>query len=112
MLSGLLCLFSALHHVTPHLLSVFPAVMFISFGGWAEVIILMYFVTLTYDMIDLLVMKLVWCLYSALPSPLYFGNHLLEAINNYSFYLFSLESQPMEESSSHIFPFSSRLISI
>ena len=44
-------------------------------------------------------------------SP-YFGCHRLETVNDYTFYLFSLGSQPREEKSSRIFPFSARLIPI
>lgn len=84
----------------------------LSLWGWAKVIILLYFVILVYDMIEFLVVKLSWYVYSALLSPLYFGSNLLETVNNYTFYLFSLESQPMEKTSFHIFTFSSRPITV
>lgn len=112
LLSGLLCLLSGLCDATPHLLYVFPVVLSVTFGAWAKVIILLYFVILVYGMIELLVVKLSWYAYSALSSPLYFVSNLLETINNNTFYLFSLESQPMEEPSFHIFPFSFRPITI
>lgn len=47
-----------------------------------------------------------------LPSQ-YFGNHLVETINNYTFSLFSSESQFVEETKNGTFPFmsSSQLLS-
>ena len=118
LLSELLCLFSELCYVTPYLLYMFPVVLFIFSGGWIKVIVLLYCVTLAYDMIKLLVVRLAWYLYSALPSSPYFGNHLSETINNYTLYLFSLESESMGDTrgdsftSSCTFPFSSRLVTI
>lgn len=57
-------------------------------------------------------MRLIWCLYSALPPPLYSRSHLSEIINNYTFYLYCPESQSMWEIPSSIFLLSSRLITI
>lgn len=71
--------------------------LFITHGDRAKVIIWLYFATLAYDMMEWLAMELTWCLYSALLSTLDFGSHLWKAINNYAFYLFSLENQSMEE---------------
>ena len=110
--SELLCLFSGLRYPTPHLLYMFPVVLFITSGGWVKVIGLLYFVALAYAMIELLIMKLIWYLYSALPLSLCFGSCLSENISNYTFYLFSLESQSMGETPSSTFPLSSRLITI
>ena len=84
LLLELLCLFSELCYITPYLLCMFPVVLFIISGGWIKVIIFMYCVTVAYDMIKLLVVRLIWYLYSALLSSLYFGNHPLETINNYA----------------------------
>lgn len=54
---------------------------------------------LTYDTTELLVMKQIRYLYSALLSSLYFVSHLLETIHHDIFYLFSSESQSMGETS-------------
>ena len=110
LLSKLVRLFLKLRYTIPYLQYILPVVLFITHVNWAKVITLLYFVTLAYDMIELLVVKLIWYLYSALLSPLYFGSHLSETINNYSFYLFSSESQAMGEIPPFIFPFSSRQI--
>lgn len=75
-LSEVLHLFSGLCYVTLYLLCMFPVVLFITSGAWIKGIILLYFVTLAYDRIKLLAMKLIWYLYSALPSSQYFGSHL------------------------------------
>ena len=131
-----------LRYVMPYLQYMLPVVLFIICGNRARVITLLLFVTLVYDMIEVQAMKLIGCLYSALLSPLYFGSclwetinnctfylfssgnqsmedrspyfgcYLLENINNCTFYLFSSGSQPIGETSSHIFPFSARLITI
>lgn len=45
----------------------------------------------------------VWCLGSALLLSQYFGNHLVETLNNYTFSLFN--SQFMEETKKGTFPF-------
>lgn len=55
------------------------------------------------DRMELLVVELIWWLYSLFPSPPDFGSHLLGIINSYTFYLFPSETQ------SFILPFSSRL---
>lgn len=73
-----LCWCSGLHCITPYWLYVFSLVLLITSGGWVKVTTLLYCVTLVYDMIKLLVVTLIWCLSSAFPSPLYFGNQLLE----------------------------------
>ena len=112
LLSELLRLFSELCYVTPYLLYMFFLVLFITPGVWIKVIILMYCVTLAYDRIKLLVVRLIWYLYSALPSSPYFGNHLSKTINNYTLYLFSSESQSMGETPSSTFPFSSSLVTV
>lgn len=67
----------------------FPLVLFGISGGWIKVIIFVYCVTLAHDMIKLLVVTLIWCLYSALPSALQFRKYLLETINSFFLYLFS-----------------------
>lgn len=68
---------------------VLPVVMFIR-GVWAQVIVL-YAVVLCYDMMESLVMRLIWCVHSVL-CPLSLGSHLLGTINNY---VFGSESQPV-----------------
>ena len=67
-ISTLLCLLSELSYITHYLLYVFSIVLLIISGGWHRVIILLYFVTLVYDMIKLAAMRLIWNLYSALLS--------------------------------------------
>lgn len=84
LLSENLCLFSGLCYVRPYLLYVFPVVLFIIPGVWIKVILLLYCVTPAYDIIKLVVVRLIWYLYSALLSSLYFGNHLSETINRYT----------------------------
>lgn len=64
-----------------------------------EPIILLYFAAVAYDATEWLAMELTWCLYSVLLSALDFGSHLWNTINNYAFYLSSLENQSMEETS-------------
>jgi len=81
LLSELLCLFSELCCVAPYLLYMFPAVLFIVSGGWINFIILLYCATLSYDTIKIPVVRLIWYLYSALPSSPYFRSHLSESIN-------------------------------
>lgn len=97
LLSEELCLFSGLCYVRPYLLYVFPVVLFIIPGGWIKVIILLYCVTLAYDIIKLVVVRLIWYLHSALLSSLYFGNHLSETINDYTLHLFSSETWSVGE---------------
>ena len=111
-LSSLLHLFSELCYVTPYLLYMFSVVLFIASGSWVKVIILLYFVTLDYDMTKWLVMRLIWYLSSALPSSPYFRSHLSENINNYTLYLLSSENQFIGHTRSFTFPFFSRLVTI
>jgi len=104
LLSELSCLFSELCYLTPCLLYMFPVVLFIISGGWIKVIIFLYCVTLSYDVIKSLLVKPIWYLYSALPSPPYFGSHLLETTNNYALYLFSLEIHLVGRQRGHFSP--------
>ena len=53
---------------------------FITSRRWIKVITLLYCVTLAYGMIKLLVVRSIWYLYLALPSPLYFGSHISEIL--------------------------------
>lgn len=78
LVSELFCLSSGLHCITPYLRCVFSLVLLVTSGGWVKVITLLYCVTLVYDMVKLLVVRLIWCLSSVLPSSLNFGNQLLE----------------------------------
>ena len=112
LLSKLVHLFLKVRYVIPYLQYLLPVVLFITRGNWARVIMLLYFVTLAYDTIELLVVELIWYLYSALPSPPYFGSRLSETINNYTLYLFSSESQATGETYFFSFPFSSRQITV
>ena len=112
LLSKLVHLFLKVRYGIPYLQYLLPVVLFITRGNWARVIMLLYFVTLAYDTIELLVVELIWYLYSALPSPPYFGSRLSETINNYTLYLFSSESQATGETYFFSFPFSSRQITV
>lgn len=62
--------------VIPYLQYVFPGLMFIVLGAWAKTIIVGYFLVLAYDMTTSLVGTPIWCMYSVLQAPLYFGKHL------------------------------------
>ena len=50
-----------------------------------------------------LALSLIWYLGSALMPLLYFGNHLMETINNYTFFLFSSERFSVEETQNGTF---------
>lgn len=63
--SNSVCLYFHLPYVIPSLQHMFPLVLFITHESWAKVIMLFYFVGLGYDRIELLVVKLIWWLYSA-----------------------------------------------
>jgi len=82
-------LFTWLCYVNSYLEYIFPVVLFITSGRWIGIIILLYCVILSYDMITLLVMRLLWYLYLALLSFLYLWCHLLDSIDNHTLYLFS-----------------------
>ena len=112
LLSKLVRLFLKVRYGIPYLQYMLPVVLFITRGNWARVIMLFYFVTLACDTRELLVVKLIWYLYSALPSSPYFGIHLSETINNYTLYLFSSESQATGETHFFSFPFSCRQITV
>lgn len=103
---------SKLLHLFPELCYMFPLALFIISGSWVWYYSILHNTGLWYGMIKLLAMRSIWYLYSALPSSLYFKSHLLDTINNCTFYLFSLERQSMGEAPSFSFPFSSRIIII
>ena len=58
LLSALVCCFLKLHNVILHLQYMLPVVLFIACVNWAKAIMLLYFVTLAYDIIEFLVMRL------------------------------------------------------
>lgn len=62
--------------VIPYLQYVFPGVIFVVLGTWAKTIIVGYFLVLAYDITTSLVGTPIWCMYSVLQAPLYFGWHL------------------------------------
>lgn len=78
----------------------FPVVLFITSGHWAKVIMLVNFVTLPFNMMELLVLNLVFILSIALSSEL-----REPSIGNYNNYTFYLLGKSVEETSSYIFPF-------
>ena len=59
LLSKLVRLFLKVRYVIPYLQYMLPVVLFISCGNWAGVIMLLYFVTLAYDTIEFVVVKLI-----------------------------------------------------
>lgn len=101
LLSGLLWLFSKLFGVIPFLLYLLPVLLFISAEGCLEVALgfltLLYYTTLKCDKSTHCVHNLL--LHSVLLPSLYFGNHLLETISNYTSYLFFSVSQPFSSRS-------------
>lgn len=93
--------------MTPYLLPMLPALLLSSLGtglGLLLVLSLLCCVTLVYNMINAPVVSLIWYLYSALSSSLYFGNYLLGAITNYTLYLSSSESQAVGKTREDTFP--------
>ena len=56
-------------------------------------------------MIKAVALSLLWYLCRALMPSLYFGNHLMETMNNSFSSLFSSESQSVEETENGTFPF-------
>lgn len=74
LLSQLVSLLVKLHYIILYLY-ILPPVPFITHGSWAKVMLL-YSVTLPHNMTELQLVKLIWYLYSALPTSPYFGSHL------------------------------------
>lgn len=80
----------------------FPIALFITFQAWVKVIILLYCVTLANDKIKLLIVRLIQYLCSVISI---LQEPFSETINNYTFYLFSLETQSMGETPLLFSPF-------
>jgi len=78
----LLCLVTWLWYVDPYLQYMFTEVMFITSRKRIRIMILLYCVISTYDMITSLGMKFSLYLHAALWSFPYLGCYLLEFINN------------------------------
>lgn len=78
------------YYLMPYLLYMFSGMLFTIFGVWIKVIIFLCAVTLV---------RLTWYLYLILQSSLYFRNHILDTINNFSLYFVSLGSQVVGETS-------------
>lgn len=76
----------------------FPCCVLVTIGDGIKVFILLCYVSLTSDLTRSFMMKLIWCLYSALQASLCFGNNIVEAVSNYSFCFVSLVSWDTEES--------------
>ena len=72
------------YYLALYLQNMFPVLLFAISGSQINVVALLCCVILAYDMIKLLVRKLIWCLYSAFQPYLCFGNHILEPINDYT----------------------------
>ena len=87
LLSSLLPMIPGLNCLV-YLQYVFPFVLFVYIGTWAEVIIVLYYIVLVYNMMDSLLMKLIWSVYSVL-SPLCVWWPLRGDANNCTLALFS-----------------------
>jgi len=68
--------------LNPYLHYVFPVVMFITSGKRIRMMILLYCMMSTYDMIASMCMKLGLYLHAALRSFPYLGSYVLEFVNN------------------------------
>jgi len=77
-----LTLIKCLCYINPYLLYVFAAMLFITSWKRIRVIILLYCMMSTYDMITSLCMKLGLYLHAALQSFAYLGSYVLEFVNN------------------------------
>jgi len=78
----LLSLVTRLWYVNPYLQYVFTAVLFITSGKRIRMMILLYSIISTYDMVTSLGIKSGLCLHAALRSFPYLGCYLSEFINN------------------------------
>jgi len=77
-----LTLIKWLWYVNPYLVYAFPVVMFLTSGKRIRMMILLYCMISTYDMITSLCMKLGLYLHAALRSFPYLGSYVLEFVNN------------------------------
>jgi len=77
-----LTLIKCLCYINPYLLYVFAAMLFITLGKRIRMMILLYCMISTYDMITSLCMKLGLYLHVALRSFQYLRSYLLEFVNN------------------------------
>jgi len=78
----LILLVTWLCYVNTYTHYVFPAALLTTPGKRIRIIILLYCVILTYDMITSLGMRLGWYLYAALLSCVYLRRRISEFINN------------------------------
>ena len=92
----LLNLIRWLWFLNPYLLYLFPVVMFITSGKRIRIMILLYCMISTYDVITSLCMRLGLYLHAALRSFLYLGSYLLEFVNN--------RNQPVGKTKGDTFP--------
>ena len=83
-LSKLLLLISQLQHVIPYLEPVFAVLVLIGWGAWAKVLVSLYFMVMTCNTIDSLIMKLIWLAFPVWSSLLYFGRYIMEVLTNYT----------------------------
>ena len=88
-LSDLLRLISEFQHVVPYLQPLFAVLAFIGWGAWAKVLVSLYFMVMTCNTIDSLIMKLVWFVLPAWPSPLYIGRYIMKYFSNCISFFFS-----------------------
>ena len=87
-----------LWYLNPYLLYLFVAMLFITSGKRTRMMILLYCMILTSDMIASLCMKLGLCLHAALRSFPYLGSYVLEFVNN--------RPQPVGKTGGDTFPHS------
>jgi len=93
-----MALIKCLWYLNPYLLYVFTAMLFIIMGKRIRMMILLYCMISTYDMITSLCMKLGLYLHAALRSFPYLGSYVLEFVNN--------QKQPVGKSGGDAFPHS------
>jgi len=84
--------------LNPYLLYLFPVVTFITSGKKITIMILLYCMMSTYDMIASLCMELGLYLHAALRSFPYLGSYVLEFVNN--------RTQPVGKTRGDAFPYS------
>jgi len=93
-----LALIKCLWYLNPYLLYVFTAMLFIITGKRIRMMIFLYCMISTYDMITSLCMKLGLCLHAALRSFPYLGPYVSEFVNN--------QTQPVGKTGRDTFPHS------
>lgn len=92
--------------VSPCLLFIFPAELFVISEGWIKVFILLYCVALACIMIKSAAEKLMFCVSSALQLSLCFGSHTIDTASKCTLWFASSGSLAMEEVGENTFKLS------